>query len=122
MRDPNLTLVELDYIKYVILFRDPWIIRALEDARGRRDLIPRIDWGSVQVAMNRKVSDLTSMENKLAAMRVRSGSEPRLASLIGENVDRATKEREEMREIVDYYKYLCRLHRWYYGWGSFWPG
>jgi Inner membrane component of T3SS, cytoplasmic domain len=41
MRDPNLTLVELDYLKYVIKYRDPLIIRALEEAKKTRTTLPR---------------------------------------------------------------------------------
>ena len=120
MRDPNLTLVELDYVKYVIQYRDPLIDKALQEARHRWTRIVRIEWGSIQEAMSRKVSDLTSMENKLASMRVRSGKQTKLATLIGEQVDRAAKERAELAEIVDYYQYLCRMHHWYYDWFRFW--
>jgi len=121
MRDPNLTLVELDYVKYVIKYRDPLIDRALEVARKRTDRWVYGEWGNIQQAMSRKVSDLTSMENKLSSMRVRSGKQLKLAQMIAEHADMAKKERDELKEIVEYYKYLCRIHRWYYGWSTWWP-
>jgi hypothetical protein len=64
------------------------------------------------------MSDITSAENKLTSMRVRSGQQPKLAMLIGQPATLISKERSDMRSIADYYKRVCSWHHWY--WAYWW--
>jgi hypothetical protein len=116
MKDPNLTLLELDYLKQMIEHRDPILDRALENARKDRDSMSKNEWGTVHQVITRKMSDLTSAGNKLMAMNVRSGKQVELAKRIGEHSNLAAKERSEMIEIIEHYKSVCRSHRWLYSW------
>lgn len=116
LRDPDLTLLELDYINQTIQLRDASLNKALKEAREQRDRISQSEWGNIQRTITSKMSDLTSAGNKLMAMNLRSGKQPQLAKLIGESVNHVATERAEMQEIVEHYKYVCRKHRWYYSW------
>jgi hypothetical protein len=116
LQDPNLTLLELDYINQMVQHRDPSINRALADARENRFRISQSEWGTIHQSISRKMTDLTSAGNKLTAMNLRSGKQLQLAKLIGEGVNLAAKERAEMYEIVEHYKSLCRRYRWRYSW------
>jgi len=116
MQDPNLTLLEMDYIKHVIQYRDPSIDRILEEARRHGDHMSKSEWANIQLIVTRKMSDLNSAGNKLIAMNIRSGKQPALAKLIGEGINLATRERTDMNEIFEHYKSLCHAHHWHYSW------
>jgi len=120
MLDPSLTLLELDYLKNLVQYRDPSLDKALAEARKNRDRISQSEWGSIQQAITCKMSDLTSAGNKLTAMNLRSGRQPKLAALIGETVNLVTNERAEMKEIAEHYKNICSRHRWRYSWYWYW--
>jgi pSer/pThr/pTyr-binding forkhead associated (FHA) protein len=81
LRDPNLALVELDYIKLNIDNKNPslYLIRISRNDRSR--------WQAHEASVRLRLTILSSMDNLLRALRVRVPKHPELLTMIGEYTD-----------------------------------
>lgn len=91
LRDPNLTLVELDYINKFIENRDASVYGTATATNTRQD-------ASVEAALRARLTALDSFEGMLRAMRVRGVRHAVLFEMIGECKDKIAKERAAVLE------------------------
>lgn len=99
LRDPNLALVELDYIDWSIKNRSPmlYIIRKRNDTevvfvRGP-SFREAAEW---KREFQQRLSTLDSLDFRLMAMRARGVAHPGLLEMMGETTDKIAGERNKL--------------------------
>ncbi|MFZ2640398.1 MAG: hypothetical protein WA117_05360 [Verrucomicrobiia bacterium] len=109
LRDPYLTLVELDFLNLNLKNRSPVLYSEIfykGDPRFTRVFVRPPDYnnkGAWKQEFLLRVSALDSLDNMLRSIRVRSASHPALSEMIGEFTDKIAKDRTDLMQ----YKHYC---------------
>lgn len=113
LRDPYLTLVELDYLNLSLKNRSPVLYREIVYkgyANLTRVVVRPPDYtnaGAWKQEFLLRVSALDSLDNMLRSIRVRSANHPALSEMIGEFTDKIAKDRTDLMQ----YRYYCNDSR-----------
>lgn len=89
LRDPNLTLVELDYIRKNVENRDSVVYAATNVVDTRQG-------ASIESALRARLGVLDSLESMMRAMQARGIKQPALFEIIGECREKISKERADI--------------------------
>lgn len=93
LRDPNLALVELDFIKSNIDNRNPSLYEKIHKSN-------KLSWRKHEAAIRLRLTVLDSMDNMLRALHVRVPKHPELLRMIGEYTDLIARERTQLVEAL----------------------
>ena len=109
LRDPNLTLVELDYIDLNIKNRSPLLYTTtVIQGRANAEMVlakPPVlsDVGAWKREFQQRLSTIDSLDHMLRAIRARGVRHPALLEMIGETTDRITEERNKLAQYNRYF-------------------
>jgi hypothetical protein len=100
LRDPNLALVELDYIDLNIKNRSPLLYTIVKRSNNTEMVLVRYpafrETGEWKREYQQRLSMLDSMDYMLRAMRVRGINHPGLLEMMGETTDKIIEERNKL--------------------------